>query len=201
MSGIILFATPWWVNLLILIPFVPVFLARNQKLHLRRRRLIVAALFAVAFAFVEAAVVVYLRASSGLLFAQRGHAPAAFPDLFLRIEIAREAATMIMLAAIAALAGRSICQRLIAFLWTFAIWDIFYYVFLYITIGWPNSLKNLDLLFLIPVPWISQVWFPLLVSSLTILAVLFYAKKTVIAPALPDDPRLMREEPLFRQPF
>lgn len=189
MSDIVLFATPWWVNLLILIPIVPVLLARNQKMHLRRRRLIVAAFFAVAFGFVEAAVVVYLRASSGLLYAQRGHAPSGFPPLFLHIEIVREAATMIMLAAIAALAGRSICQRLIAFLWTFAIWDIFYYVFLYITIGWPNSFKTLDLLFLIPVPWISQVWFPLLVSTLTVLAVLFYAQKTAVTPALPEEPR------------
>ena len=182
MSGIVLFATPWWVNLLILIPFAPFLLARNRKLCIGRRRLIVTALFALAFAFVEAAVVVYLRASSGLLFAQRGHAPAGFPALFLRIEIVREAATMIMLAAIATLAARNLRERFIAFLWTFAIWDIFYYVFLYVTIGWPNSLKNLDLLFLIPVPWTSQVWFPLLVSSLTILAVLFYARRPAMTP-------------------
>ena len=177
MSGGFLFATPWWVNLLILIPIVPLLLARNQKMQLRRRRLFLAALFAVAFGFVEAAVVVYLRASAGLLPGQHGFSAAGFPPLLLRTEIVREAATMIMLAAIAALAGRSACQRVIAFLWTFAIWDIFYYVFLYLTIGWPTSLKNLDLLFLIPVPWTSQVWFPLLVSGLTILAVLFYARK------------------------
>lgn len=190
MYGIVLFATPWWVNLLILIPFVPLLLARNRKRCIRRRRLIVTALFALAFAFVEAAVVVYLRASSGLLAAQRGHAPNGFPDLFLHMEIVREAATMIMLATIATLAGRNLRERFIAFLWTFAIWDIFYYVFLYITIGWPDSLKNPDLLFLIPVPWTAQVWFPLLVSSLTILAVLYYAKSPATAPLLSENPRL-----------
>ncbi|HZU42577.1 MAG TPA: hypothetical protein VE994_07900, partial [Terriglobales bacterium] len=34
------------------------------------------------------------------------------------------------------------------------------------------SLTDLDVLFLIPVPWLAQVWFPVLVSGLTALAVL-----------------------------
>lgn len=190
MSGIVLFATPWWVNLLILIPLVPLLLPKDHKAQISRRRLIATALFAVAFAFVEAAVVIYLRASTGLLPSHRGHAPDAFPDLLLHIETAREAATMIMLVTIATLAGRTIRERCIAFLWTFAIWDIFYYVWLSVTIGWPDSLKNLDLLFLIPVPWISQVWFPILVSSLTIVAVLFRARSPVTRHVLQKESHL-----------
>lgn len=193
MSGIVLFATPWWVNLLILIPVAPLLLARNQKRRISRRRLFATALFAVAFAFVEAAVVVYLRASAGLLPSHRGLAPDAFPALFLRIEIAREAATMIMLASIAMLAGRSLCDRFIAFVWTFAVWDFFYYVWLCVTIGWPDSLKNFDLLFLIPVPWTAQVWFPLLVSSLTIVTVLFYARSPVATPVVQEESHLQAQ--------
>jgi hypothetical protein len=57
--------------------------------------------------------------------------------------------------------------RWAAFLWLFALWDIAYYAGLWATLRWPASLTGLDVLFLIPVPWIAQVWFPLLVSGLT----------------------------------
>ena len=58
MSGFVLFATPWWVNLLILIPAVAFLNSRKQKVRMEKRRLLLAALIAVAFGFVEAAVVV-----------------------------------------------------------------------------------------------------------------------------------------------
>jgi hypothetical protein len=58
------------------------------------------------------------------------------------------------------------------FLWTFAIWDIVYYAALWATVRWPLSLRDPDILFLIPVPWLSPVWFPLLVSALALVAVL-----------------------------
>ena len=78
-----------------------------------------------------------------------------------------------MLAGTAWLAGQSIRARFVAFLWTFAVWDIFYYVWLRLTIGWPTSPLNSDLLFLIPVPWTAQVWFPILVSGLTATVIWF----------------------------
>ena len=190
MSGVDFFATPWWVNLLILIPAAPYLLAKKEKVHLGYRRLAITAAFAVAFAFVEAAVVVYLRASAGMLPVRQGSASGALPDVLLRIEIGREAATMVMLFTIAVLAGRGIRQRFLAFLWTFAIWDIFYYVWLAVTIGWPDSLLNKDLLFLIPVPWFSQVWFPLLVSGLTIVAVLLYARRPIMRPVIREESHL-----------
>ena len=58
------------------------------------------------------------------------------------------------------------------FLWTFAVWDVVYYVGLWATVRWPSSLTTPDVLFLIPVPWLSQVWFPLFVSALALGAVL-----------------------------
>jgi len=76
-----------------------------------------------------------------------------------------------MLVVIAWLAGTTWPERGIFFLWTFAFWDLFYYVSLYVLIKWPPSLKTIDVLFLIPVPWIAPVWFPAGVSALTILVI------------------------------
>jgi len=42
------------------------------------------------------------------------------------------------------------------FLWAFAIWDIFYYAALWATVRWPLSLRDPDILFLIPVPWLPR---------------------------------------------
>jgi hypothetical protein len=83
----------------------------------------------------------------------------------------REGATIVMLVAIALLAASRARERWAIFLWTFALWDISYYAGLWATIRWPTSLKDLDVLFLIPVPWVAQVWFPLLVSGLTLITV------------------------------
>ncbi len=79
---------------------------------------------------------------------------------------------MIMLGSVALLAGAGAKERWGSFLWTFAAWDITYYAGLWATLRWPSSLKDYDVLFLIPVPWVAQVWFPVLVSTLTMLAVI-----------------------------
>ena len=171
MSGFVLLATPWWVNLLILAPAVPWLLSRKQKLRIGRLRLLWAAAFGFAFGFVEAAVVIYLRAAAGLLPVPQTNKLIVIPQTLLRVECFREAATIVMLIVIAWLAGQRARERAVAFLWTFAFWDLFYYVWLRAAIGWPASLLTPDVLFLLPVPWISQVWFPLLVSGLTIAAV------------------------------
>jgi hypothetical protein len=94
-----------------------------------------------------------------------------FPDKLLTIERYREAATLIMLVVIGYLAGQRKRDRIVSFLWAFAFWDMFYYLWLRVTIGWPGSLSDTDLLFLLPVPWVAQVWFPVLVSGLTILVI------------------------------
>jgi hypothetical protein len=79
---------------------------------------------------------------------------------------------MIMLVAVSLLSATSRRERCAAFLWTFAAWDICYYAALWGTVGWPPSLSAPDVLFLIPVPWLAPVWFPLLVSTLVMTAVL-----------------------------
>ena len=78
---------------------------------------------------------------------------------------------MVMLVSTALLTVSTPRERWAVSLWTFAVWDISYYAGLWATIRWPTSLEDLDILLLIPVPWLAQVWYPLLVSSLTIITV------------------------------
>ena len=126
----------------------------------------------------EGVVVVYLRKALGMLDSDGNKESVdKFPKRFLYIEMTREAATIIMLVMIALLTGSGWIEWIVFFLWTFAFWDLFYYLSLYILIKWPPKLTTIDVLFLIPGPWIAPVWFPVGVSSLTILiiAVLFLA--------------------------
>jgi hypothetical protein len=136
-------------------------------------RLSLLAIFGIAMAYLEGVVVVYLRKALGMLDSESNKESVdKFPKRYLNIEMKREAATIIMLVAIAYLAGTTWPERGIFFLWTFAFWDLFYYVSLYILIKWPPSLKTIDILFLIPKPWIAPVWFPVCVSSVTIIGII-----------------------------
>jgi hypothetical protein len=127
------------------------------------RRLMWIMIYAVAMAYLESAVVVYLRA---LYYPQGFDFPlAAMPPEMAAIEIGREAATIVMLLGVAMLAGTDRWERFLAFCLGFGVWDIFYYVWLWIFIGWPPSLLTWDILFLIPVPWIGPVLAPVLVST------------------------------------
>ena len=185
MTNFHLWAQPWWVNLLILIPLLVFAWRKRPAVH--RHQLAMSALFALAFGFVEAAVVVYLRAAVGLLpgyhgtladirqaapdFYRQAEALRSFPPSLLAIEVSREAATMVMLFSVAILSAGQWSSRGMVFLWTFAIWDASYYAGLWATVRWPGSLSDFDILFLIPVPWVAQVWFPLLVSGLTVVGI------------------------------
>lgn len=179
-------ANPWWVNLLILVPFLAFWLWR-KGLGLSRRELLILAVWAAAFGVVEGTVVVYLRAVMASLtdFGAELSGVAAFsktlfsdpailnslpPSLYI-VELLREAATLVMLAAAAFLTAKGAKERWAAFLWAFAVWDIVYYISLWLAIGWPGSLTDFDVLFLLPVPWFSQVWLPVLVSAFTLVAV------------------------------
>jgi hypothetical protein len=130
------------------------------------------ALFAVAMGWLEAVVVVYLRAILGIAHGEALPSTAevmhrfAQSHLLLRIEQSREAATLIMLAAVGWLAAERFAGRLGGFLLVFGLWDISYYVALRILVGWPRSLFDMDLLFLLPThPWWYQpVWVPVLIS-------------------------------------
>ncbi len=188
MNEFALFARPWPVNLFILAPFATYYLWRREGLTLTPAVLVTACFFGMAFGFVEAAVVVYLRAAVGLLpgyggsladvaglsanMFQQAEILDELPRSLLVVELMREAATMIMLVSVALLTVKTTRERWAIFLWTFAIWDISYYLGLWTTVRWPPSLFTADVLFLIPVPWFAQVWFPILVSALFMGAVL-----------------------------
>lgn len=119
-------------------------------------------LWAVAFGFLEASVVVYLRAlldPAGTQFPR-----VQMPHVLAGVEMAREASTLVLLAAAAGLARRRAVPRLAAFLFAFGIWDLAYYAALRLVIHWPRGLGDWDLLFLLPVPWAGPVYAPLVVS-------------------------------------
>jgi hypothetical protein len=137
-------------------------------------KLLLLAFFGIAMAHLEGVVVVYLRKALGMKDSESNRESLEkFPVRFLHIEMTREAATIIMLIILAYLTGSSWVEKGVFFLWTFAFWDLFYYLSLYILIKWPPKLTTTDVLFLIPKPWIAPVWFPVGVSVLTILAIFF----------------------------
>ncbi|MGA3056571.1 MAG: hypothetical protein ABSE70_00830 [Candidatus Limnocylindrales bacterium] len=121
--------------------------------------------FAVAMAYLESACVVYLQRALSIspdqLFPLRG--PEAVGDL-AAIEVGRELATLAMLAALGCLAGSRWLDRLAWTAVAFGAWDIAYYGWLWVFVGWPHSPGTWDLLFLIPVPWAGPVWAPVAVS-------------------------------------
>jgi hypothetical protein len=122
--------------------------------------------FAVAMAYVESAVVVYLQRALEITPDQLF--PLRRPDVvgsLAAIEVGRELATLVMLTAVGCLAGRRWQDRLAWTAVAFGIWDIFYYVWLWVFIGWPHALDSWDILFLIPVPWAGPVWAPMAVSA------------------------------------
>ncbi len=137
--------------------------------------------FGVAFGFVEAAVVYYLRRliyfhqtyplsrykvllNLGFItFVSPAH--TVFVDRRVAdVEVVREAATLVMLLCVAYLAGRDGRSRLGAFLVAFSCWDLAYYLFLRVVDDWPKSLMTRDVYFLIPVTWIGPVITPILIS-------------------------------------
>jgi hypothetical protein len=132
-------------------------------------------------AHLEGVVVVYLRKALGMLDSESNkESIEKFPKRYLNIEMTREAATIIMLSIVAYLTGGSWIEKGIFFLWTFAFWDLFYYLSLYILIKWPPKLTTIDVLFLIPKPWIAPVWFPISISGLTILIIALLAVTGII---------------------
>jgi hypothetical protein len=140
-------------------------------------------LFGVAFGFVEAAAVYYLRL---LIHFHANYAISRYKVLlnlgFITfvspvhsvllnqrvsdVEVVRESATIVMLICLAYLVGRDWRQRAGAFLVSFACWDLSYYLFLKILDNWPRSLTTKDVYFLIPVTWIGPVITPIVISTL-----------------------------------
>lgn len=133
--------------------------------------------FGVAFGYVEAAVVAYLGAALGLApGAPVAHGSDTF-GTFEAIEVARELATLVMLAAVGTLAGRTRLERLAWAAVVFGVWDIAYYLGLRLIIGWPPTFDTWDTLFLVPAPWVGPVWAPLVVSAALVAAGLAAARR------------------------
>lgn len=133
---------------------------------MQRSKLWWVGLFAIVMAYVESAVVVYLRRLYHIDDIATD-IPVLEPDI-AAIEIGREAATLVMLLAVGWLAGRNLQSRIGLAFFAFGVWDIFYYFWLWVFIGWPDSLFNPDLLFLIPLPWWGPVLSPVLIALLMI---------------------------------
>ena len=137
-------------------------------------RFVIACIFSIAFAYIESAVVVYLRVifhPDGFTFPLSNVDTILQHKALLLTEIGREAATIVLILTGAWLFGRNLQQRFAYFLTIFAVWDIFYYVWLKVFSAclkaipdWPQSIMDWDILFLIPVAWAGPVVAPVLVS-------------------------------------
>jgi hypothetical protein len=140
--------------------------AVNYKLDWNRWWMVV--IYAMAMAWVESAVVFYLRSMMDRI---EPYQPNPLPVIggFAAVELPREFATLVMLFAVGALAGRTWRARFGYAVIAFGVWDIFYYVFLKMICDWPHSLLDWDILFLLPVPWWGPVLAPVLISLLMIL--------------------------------
>jgi len=146
-----------------------------------KRKILPLALYSISMGYVEAMVVVYLRK---LTPPEIWHKITSYGNLCKLVEETgirwseqtREFATIVMLVCIAFLTGENKREKLASFLIAFGIWDIFYYIFLYIWLGWPEHLLAMDILFLIPCPWVSPVIVPIFISCILIITGLFLIK-------------------------
>ncbi len=137
--------------------------------------------FAVAMAYFEAALVVYLRK---LLYPQ--DILHVFPvrlmtPSLLVIELGRETAAMVMLVSVALIAQTTFVRRLAVFVYLFGLWDIFYYVWLKATIGWPMSWLEWDVLFLIPWVWLG----PWVCAALIAALYSVWGARALVSPSTP----------------
>ena len=149
--------------------------------------------FGIAFGYIEAAIVVYLRQifhPDGFTFPMTVFGIDALSRRILLTEIGREAATIVLIFTGAWLFGHNRQQRVAYFLIIFAVWDIFYYVWLKVLINWPASIMDWDILFLIPCTWISPILYPVVISiTLIVFAVVIVYRDSrgqPIKTTLPD---------------
>jgi hypothetical protein len=141
--------------------------------------------FAIAFAWVESSVVVYLRE---IYFGGSFYFPVVLEwkdgkllvDDLIRIELGREIATILMLMAVGCAAGKNALQKFCFFMMAFGVWDIFYYIWLWVMVSWPENLMTWDLLFFVPIPWVGPVITPILIALAMSIAgslIIYYDEK------------------------
>lgn len=148
-----------------------------------RKKVLLLTVFGLAMAYVEAAVVVYLRE---IIYPEGFAFPLKAISMRLgAVEVGREAATVFMLLSVAYLVERTRRGRFACFMLLFGLWDIGYYIWLKVTIGWPESLLTWDVLFLIPLIWSGPVMAPIMVACLFVAAGLLYYWSGEAAEAAP----------------
>lgn len=133
-----------------------------------RRTWALVVVFAIAMAWVESACVYYLRVMVGRLEPYQPN-PLPIAGVMGQVELAREAATLVMLLTVGALAGQTLRSRVAYTAIAFGVWDIFYYVFLKVIYDWPKSLLDWDILFLLPLPWWGPVLAPVSIALLMVI--------------------------------
>ena len=132
-----------------------------------RSRWTIVTAFAIAMAWLEAASVFYIRALVDRIEPYQAN-PLPLHGALGTVELWREAATLVMIAALGLLAGRTWLRRAGYAAMAFGVWDIFYYVFLRLISGWPKTLFDWDILFLLPLPWWGPVLAPVSIALLMI---------------------------------
>ena len=143
----------------------------SKHLKTTFKTFLIVVVFGIAFGYIEAAVVVYLRQifyPDGFTFPLTVFGIDALSKRILLTEIGREAATIVLIFTGAWLFGHNRQQQVAYFMIIFAVWDIFYYVWLKVLLDWPASIMDWDVLFLIPVTWASPVLYPIIISAILI---------------------------------
>lgn len=139
-----------------------------EPLTVAIKRFVIVLIFSIAFAYIEGSVVVYLRAifyPDGFTFPLTNFGEGDLWKRLLLTEVGREGATLVILFSGAWLFAKKRQERIAYFLEIFAVWDIFYYVWLKVLVDWPVSIMDWDILFLMPMAWASPVLAPVLVSA------------------------------------
>jgi hypothetical protein len=145
-----------------------IFFALKDQTKRLTIRFALTVIFSIAMAWMEASTVVYLRTLVNRIEPYQ-QTPLPIINSFGVTEIVREAATLIMLLTAGWLAGTSWKSKVGFFMTAFGVWDIFYYLFLKIIVGWPHSLFDWDILFLIPLSWWGPVLSPIVISLVLII--------------------------------
>jgi hypothetical protein len=133
-----------------------------------RTRWAIVMAFAIAMAWVEAASVFYIRALVDRIEPYQVE-PLPIHGALGNVELWREGATLVMIATLGILAGRTWRRRAGYAALAFGAWDIFYYVFLRLISGWPRTLLDWDILFLLPLPWWGPVLAPVSIALVMVL--------------------------------
>lgn len=162
-----------------------------QPLKAMLERFCIVVVFSIAFAYIESSVVVYLREifhPAGFTFPLTEFGATTQWKRLLLTETGREAATLILIFTASWLFGQNFRQRFAFFLTIFAVWDIFYYIWLKVLIDWPASIMDWDILFLIPTVWAGPVIAPVLISLLLLIFAVIILYRSCDAKAIRPTP-------------